>query len=360
MSNNEKWPKRYRAEHIEPGIISYEDVDQGKVFVSNEALNRMNDSYIGRPVVNFLHEDLTPEQAFKLNDNDLESQADGVVYDVGKMDNGWYYCDMMIWDEETQKNIEDRDFSISCAYTVDEVGPSGQYHGIDYDEEVTEGTYTHMAVVDNPRYERAKIYELPTTYQNATADQIAKVLYNSKEESNKMAIFKFLSNSKKKNQNQEPPPDPKKDDDEVVNMGADSYIEVENGEQVPVSELVAAYKSMKDNAGGDDDTMMNMEDMVDVDGEQVSVKDLYDAYNSANQNKNAEPPQDVVAEPMVKENQKPVAKATPENPEKKNKNFKLIKNAAGSDFGGVEPALNTKQERLKRGKERYTLKKGGE
>lgn len=341
MDKNEKWPKRYRAEFIEPGIISYEDIDQGKVFVSRDALNRMLESYIGKPVVNFLHQDLTPEQAYKLSDDDLESMADGVVYNVGKTDSGWYFCDMIIWDEETQKNIDNRDFSVSCAYTVDKVGPAGQYHGIEYEEEVADGTYTHMAIVDNPRYEEATITELPNSYQNSTADSLSKVLLNSKE-SNMGKIFKFFN---KKKENEE-----KEEKDEVINMAKDAFIETENGEQVPISELIAAYKSKKENAG----QHMNMEDEVDIDGEKVSVKKLYESYAAMKEEKeNSEDPQDTVAEKSVDE--------TLQNskPEKKNESFKIIKNAA-SETGEVKMMINTRTERLKKGKAKYgNIKKEG-
>ena len=354
MENDQKWPKRYRLEFIEPGIISYEDIDQGKVFVSNEALDRMSKSYIGKPVVNFLHEDLTPEQAFK-NGDDLESRADGVVYDVGKTDNGWHYCDAIIWDDETQQNISEKGFLESCAYTVDEVGPSGQYHGIDYDEEVVNGTYTHMAIVNNPRYERSKIYELPSSYENAIADQITRVFENSKKENDYMSnIFKLIFNSKKKENQTPPEKDPKEPEEKGINRAEDSVVEMENGEQVPLAELVAAYLDGEDSETGSG-TVMNMDDMVDVDGEQVPVKDLYAAYQASQSNQNAELPQDTVAEPMVKENS--IVPKTPVVEEKPNKHFTVIKNAAITGQG-VDPELNTRTERLKRGRDKYTL--GGE
>lgn len=353
MDKTEKWPKRYRAEFITPGIMSYEDVDQGKVLVLDSALDKMLDSFIGKPVVNFLHQDLTPEEAYKINDSDLESMADGVVFDVGKMENGWSYADFMAWDEETQNNIDKKGFSISCAYMPTKVGPTGKYHGIDYDEEVLDGYYTHMAIVDNPRYERSKVYELPNSYNNSFADSLARVILNSKKESEKMKIFKFL-NKKKDNTDDKPKDDKPKD--EVVNMGEDSYVEdMENGEKIPMSELVAAYKAKKENECKD--TKMNMEDMVDVDGEKVSMKDLYDNYKSTKEVDNAEPPTDTTAEESVDESlQNSTQQKTkkPVKPVMKNKEFQKLENAVDSQDPRKNMKINTKSERLKRGHNRYS------
>jgi hypothetical protein len=169
-------PKRYRTEFIEPGVVSYEDSGQGKVFVSREALDRMKATFIGKPVVNVLHKDLTFEEAFKLSDEERESMADGIVFNCGWLPNGWQFADMIVWDLETQKNIDDRQFSTSCAYLPTEVNTGGKWHNIEYDEEVKNGVYTHMAIVKNPRYEKAKIYELPKEFQNSISDELIEIL----------------------------------------------------------------------------------------------------------------------------------------------------------------------------------------
>lgn len=358
---NSNWPKRYRSEFIEPGICSYADIGAGIIFIGTDTLDKMNPTFIGKPVVNEIHQDMTASEAFKLSNEDLESMADGVVYEAGKLSNGWYYCDMIIWDEETQKNI-DNGYSVSCAYIVDEVGPGGKYHEIPYDEEVLNGTYTHNCITNSPRYEGAKVYELSSDYQNKRADEICNIYKNCKGEDMKIFksnIFKHLLNSsdttdskcgggKKKNQTDDTPPD-KKPDDEMQNMEG-AMIEVD-GEKIPLEDAVNAYKSaMSNQDGGDQGQTLNPEDTVEIDGNPVKVGDLIAAYKANRQN--AEPPQDVVAEPVI-EDQKTMSNQKPK--EKKNF-FKIVKNAA-KETEEVKVYVNTIDERLKRGKSKYGSKK---
>lgn len=353
---NGRWPKRYRAEFIEPGICSYEDLGMGIIYVGSEALDKMNASFIGKPVVNELHQDLTPEQAFKLSDKDLESMADGVVYEVGKLENGWYYCDMIIWDEETQNNIDMKDYTVSCAYIVDKVGSEGKHHEIHYDEEVLNGTYTHQCIVSNPRYEKATIYELPSTYQNNRADDVIKLYKNSKGEKDMSKIFRYLFNSKdvKKLKNQPEEDDknkktekpPEEDDKEMKNMEG-AMIEVD-GQQIPLEEAVQAYQAMKSNGEGEQPRQLTAEDQVDVDGELVNVSDLIAACQGRKQN--AEPPQDEAAETVVEE-QDTVQNS--KGAKKKGKDFfKIVRNAAKKEIE-ERVYVNTTADRFKKGNERY-------
>lgn len=350
------WPKRYRCEYIEPGIISYEDVGAGVLYVGSEALDKMQESFIGKPVVNEEHLDLTANEAFKLSDKDRETLADGIVYSVGKLSNGWYYNDMLIWDKETQRNIDEKNYSVSCAYVVDQVGPEGSCHGVRYDEEVLNGTYTHNAIVKNPRYEGSKIYELKTKENESS---IMEVYKNCKGEN---MFFKHLMNSvqnKKSVQNTKNSVDPEKkdtppekekensDENSMMNMEG-AMIEVE-GESIPLEEAVNAYRSMKENQDQEDQIQkLNMEDEVDVDGTPVKCSELVAAYKGMKQN--AETPQDVQAEEVVEEQQ------AVQNSKKKN-HFKIVKNAA-KQTQEEKVYVNTRDDRIQRGKKRYgSLKK---
>jgi hypothetical protein len=132
-------------------------------------------------------------------------------------------------------------------------------------------------------------------------------------------------------------------------------VEMENGEKVPVSEMVAAYKARK-NMDPDGEKMLNMDDEVDVDGEMVKVSDLVGCYQNR---ENAEPPTDTPAEEVVDESKQMQNAAPVKKPVKpiKNDNFKKVENAAAIGAEPVKPQINTKSERLARGKERYS--KGG-
>ena len=312
-------PKRYRTNFIEPGLVDYNAEGFGTVLVEKDALDRMLPSFVGKPV--FLeHQDVDPEEAF--SNSGTDSDASGVVSDVGYDEKtGWYYADMMIWDAETQKKL-DNGWTVSCAYDVGEAdGKGGTYHNIRYNQSVLDGEYTHMAIVNNPRYEKA------TVLQNAKG-------------ASKMKIFKFLKN-------EAPAETEKKKEDEAEVMNADdAMVDLGDGNQIPLSELVAAYKETK----AEESEMMNAEDKVDVDGEEVSVGDLINAYKTKNAPvENAEPPQDVVAEPVVDEKKQKV----------QNSNFKKVENAVKMDAEPAKPNVNMRSERLERGTSRYSSKKEG-
>lgn len=70
---------------------------------------------------------------------------------------GWYYVEGIIWDDKAQELIN-KGWSVSCSYDYlafnDEGGDENNIH---YDKEFTQLNFTHLAIVDNPRYERANI-----------------------------------------------------------------------------------------------------------------------------------------------------------------------------------------------------------
>ena len=105
---------------------------------------------VGVPVI-INHKDITADNA-----DDLRV---GVVSNVWFDEHdGWYWCDGVIWDETAQNLITDKGWSVSCSYDVklaDDTG--GTENNIPYDIEFLDGVFTHLAIVNNPRYERANI-----------------------------------------------------------------------------------------------------------------------------------------------------------------------------------------------------------
>lgn len=328
-------PKRYRAFYIEPGLADYSAEGIGIVLVQKPVLDRMMSTFVGMPVVNFEHTDKRPEDLFNMSDEEIGEIADGVISESGyDEESGWYWCDMLIWDKETQKNL-DNGYSVSCAYDVTKSDSSGGlYHNVEYDEEVTEGNYIHMAVVPNPRYEKAW------------------VIKNSKTKGEGLKI-KFLQ-KKKPLRNQEPVKKP--DEEEVVVENAeDGMVDLGDGNEMSLSELVEMYKQKKAGEQLDNAAKYGLDDEVEVDGEKMTIRDLLNVCQDDSL-ENAELPQDETAEDVVDETlQNSVEK------EKGKKNFKKLKNAVTDNDPGFKRVLNTQSERLDRGKSRYgtPVKQGG-
>lgn len=332
-------PKRYRALHITPGVVDYTDGDQREtVLIKKPALDLMNRSFLGKPVFNFTHKVVDIKNAFDFTSEEIEEHAVGVISDVGyDVESGYYFADMMIWDEETQSNISNG-YGVSNAY-IPEVETGGVYNNVPYDEEVISGEYDHMAVVEDPRYGDVRIFE-----NSKGAKPMKFKLFGKKEKEKDV----------KKNMADPPPDDKKKDDEMSLNM--ESILVDEKGNEMQISELVEAYKSA--NKGGDKPTM-NMEDTIEIDGKEVSMKELYDNYNAM---KNAEPPTDkpldAVVDKDLKKNSagdddKKKNSADGDEKKKANDNFLELKVNANKSAEPDKIKINTQKTRLQRGRSRY-------
>ena len=132
-----------------PGVAGYPG-QFGNVLIKKESFDKFINTMVGVPVI-INHKDITAKNA---NDERV-----GVVSNVWFDDkDGWYWCDGVIWDEAAQNLITDKGWSVSCSYDVklaDDAG--GTENNIPYDIEFLDGVFTHLAIVDNPRYERANI-----------------------------------------------------------------------------------------------------------------------------------------------------------------------------------------------------------
>lgn len=330
--------KRYRAYYIEPGLADYSAEGIGLVLVQKPALDRMNSTFVGMPVVNFEHTDLEPDELFDLEQSAVEEFADGVIAATGYDDSsGWYWADMMVWDEDTQANIENNGYSVSCAYDVINSAGGGSYHNVHYQEEVIDGVYKHMAVVPNPRYEDAW------------------VIRNSKSQGDAMPFGK-----KNKRKNGMPDPDEMSNEDMMEEEG---YIMKEDGSKMPLSELVSAYRDMKASETAENGRMYNVDDMVNVDGEEVSIREMMEKTTMENPGRhmneddsdeevmdNAVDPVDDDMEDVIDETRQNSA-ATKKHSGKEN--MRRVRNAAKKSAEMARPDIDTQSTRLERGKQRY-------
>lgn len=131
------------------GLVSYEDTGDGVFLLRKETLDKMMSTIEGRPVV-IGHQPITLKN--------LEDKA------VGYVTKGWFNtetgqfdCEILIKDSDVYDDIKNGNNKVSSAYQVTDLGDGGKYLGQDYEAEILDGTFTHLAIVDNPRYPDAKI-----------------------------------------------------------------------------------------------------------------------------------------------------------------------------------------------------------
>lgn len=139
--------RKFVSKFIQPGLVKIEG--HGIVLLRKETLDESLPTIVGSPVI-IQHKDVTEENA-----NELRC---GVIANAYfNQPDGWYYVDGIIWDEKAQELIN-KGWSVSCSYDFlafnDEGGEENNIH---YDKEFTQLNFTHLAIVDNPRYERANI-----------------------------------------------------------------------------------------------------------------------------------------------------------------------------------------------------------
>ena len=338
-------PKSYKIRFIEPGLISYEDQEAGTVLVEKSALDRMAPSFKGCPVI-FVpehHNDADKDTAFDFDDVGANPPSGIVSGSPYWGDDGWQWVDVLIWDEAAQEAIA-KGFNASCAYIVDEEGEGGERNGLAYNAEITNGHYIHMAIVPRPRYNEAMILA-----NSKGGHSVAINIFRKKENAAPVAA----------------PIPPKKPEaapvaPAMVKNEADpgTVVMLPSGGQATLAELIAAYKA---TPGAQEP--LDMDDMVDVDGQQVQVSELVAAFESGKGAgaetpaapevaENAEAPTDAPAEPVVdtakqgsvRTNSAPVRRVN-----------QALRNAAakpGESAGEDHP--ETRTERLDRGASRYS------
>jgi hypothetical protein len=327
---------------IEPGLVHYDDM--GTVLVKKETLDRMNHSFVGRPVFNEAHREVSS--------NDFSSgNADGVVSRVWyEPADGWFWADVMVWDPATKDNCRNG-YSLSCAYDVLKWSDTGGVHNnIPYAREVLEGEYTHLAIVANPRYEGARI------------------IYNTQGGRMKLAFWR---------KDKEKP--------EVKNSAefeSEKATVAIGDKDVPMDTLVSLYNA-SEKAKALENEKFSEEDEIEIGGKKVSVKNLKDCYlknaadeekkkkeemeNSDDEKKKKDEEMKNAEEKEKKDKEEAMKNADEEEKKKKDeemknstKAFEELKNAAAKRNGTFEapeaPKISTPEERVLEGNKRYGSK----
>lgn len=148
--------RKFTSRFIESGIAHYKNL--GDVLITKETLDKFIDTMVGCPVI-INHKDIT--------DKNADSERVGVVSNVWYNENdGWYYCDGIIWDKDAISLIKNNGWNVSCSYDFKSDFESKTHNGKKIDMEFVDGTFLHLALVETPRYERANIVVNSKDVQN--------------------------------------------------------------------------------------------------------------------------------------------------------------------------------------------------
>jgi len=327
------WPKEYDCRFIEPGLINYDDMGAGTALVRKEALDNMAQSFKGCPVLFKLHDDVSPET--------FKEQACGLVNEVYyNANNGWYHAKFFIWDDATKAGILSGKYSVSCAYIPTDTNTDGGiYNNINYDMEVKNGEYTHLAIVENPRYNGAKIFINSKTGGNVMKEKVSKALSELKNAINEM----FGK-------------DPQK---AAAGKEADVVQRLDS--------LISLLNDIKNEDAGETDEekkkRLELEGKEKKNAEDEKKKEDDEKKKAEDEKKNADAD---AADKLKKEKENEDAEEKKKDEEKKNalladkekadadqKHFDEMKNKAASRPGQVTSPMVTKEERRAAGKKKY-------
>ena len=304
-SNEKDWPKDYICNFLEAGVVSYEDVGAGVALLKKETIDRMLSSIVGKPVL-IDHKDVTP--------TDFKKEAVGYVTEAYfNPGTGWFDCKFILTDDKAKKVVE-QGYSVSCSFDVLSTAQGGEWHAVKYDEEITGGTFTHLALVTTPRYEECRIFanSKAATILNEKAKcshcgkevpegkgiqdgnktyccESCKVKHegrNEKDVNNKGEV-KMFGLGKKKDSKAGPDVDPK-DPTKQKWAAKESFVTIGN-EKVSVETLLNSVETA-DNAS--EGTEVSVEDTIMYNDKEYKVSDLVKLYQDKKEKKNEDKEED--------------------------------------------------------------------
>ena len=238
--------KRFYGLHFSEGIATFSNIE-GNGFVSLDEAIKMNETMSGVPI-------------FVTHDED--SDVIGIVVkSFYNKNDGKIWCEFILFDNEAIKLVE-AGWTLSNAYDFTVKEKEGHYHGIDYDFEVIDGIYRHLAIVEDPRYSESKILT-PEEFDSYNKELERQTAINSKEEVKKMSFLKSVKARMTKNE--------KDQAEKAQSKNALMQTKVtlpKTGREVTINELIEEVDA-RDFEGYE----ASLKDYVHIDGVKITFED---------------------------------------------------------------------------------------
>ena len=269
--------------HFSDGIASS---DGGDVcFVSTKTCKEMDKTFGGKPV-------FVGHPTENVSQNMFDT-ADGYVTDsfFNQFD-GKHWAKFILTKKEAIDKVSSGDWGLSNAYFVSARGAGGIHQGIEYNYEVTEGVYEHLAIVPlhESRYNSKILTEEEFNKENKNQNNIG--------EKKKMPLsFKIFNNKKQEVTNVDDmtvklPRSDKEvdisklvndaDEQELKNLAGKQLIKVNNTE-MSVKEAANKYKNMIEEKEKNDDEEKkkeNMDEKIKINDTEMSLKEAANKYKN--------------------------------------------------------------------------------
>jgi Tfp pilus assembly protein PilN len=324
IKNAKQLPVIYYGLHMVPGPAEYREPGQEpyRILIDEPACKQMDPTFPGKPVY-VRHVDGVDLAA-------LQAEADGYVTESFYLpEDGKHWAKFIAVSDQAHDAIR-QGWKLSNCYKPIELGGPGQYHGIDYQKEITKGEYEHLAIVNNPRYDESIILT-PDQFKEYVEKKRGELkrLANSKDKQEKEPMFNLFTKKRVENS---------ADFEQMSVTLPKSHRELTLTQLVNEADEYALKMDLPKMANGDD--------MVDVDGKKMKVNDLIDCYKknaladlqkAAEEKKNAE---DKAAEEKKNADEKAAE-------EKKNADAKAAEEKANAEMSEEDKAKKNAEDAFK-------------
>ena len=263
LENASQVPKIFYGLHMAEGVAEYREDGEApfRICIFENAIKKMDSTFPGKPVfVLHAEDDLKDILA------DIQTRADGyVIESFFNQADGKHWAKFIVVSDKGHKAIQNG-WKLSNAYIPKTIPKIGQWHGVDYQKEVVDGEYDHLAIVPNPRYEESVIMT-PDEFKAYNANKIEelKKIANSKETqkgdiSMKLNFFKKAKVEKLEN---------------GAEISELSVTLPQSKKEVTIAEAITLADKLENMAG-----YANMEHMVKIGEEEMSVNELMSKYST--------------------------------------------------------------------------------
>ena len=186
VENARQMPQVYYGLHMSPGVAEYRDPgkDPYRIMINEKVIRDMDATFTGKPVY--------VGHVAEVDIDKLQIEADGYVTDsfYNKVD-GKHWVKFIVVSDKGHQAIRNG-WKLSNAYVLKSSTTGGQWHGVDFQKEVTSAEYEHLAIVPDPRYAES-IVLTPQQFKQYNENhqlELEKVANSKTVESSKM--FKFF------------------------------------------------------------------------------------------------------------------------------------------------------------------------
>lgn len=197
IANSKNLPKVYYGLHMSEGVAEYRPPgkDMLRVLVGEDAIRKMNPTFAGRPLF------VGHKPDADVTNPDIIKTADGIVVDsfFNKAD-GKHWAKFMVWTPAAEEAVS-KGLVLSNCYVGNSFGAGGRSKGVDYDKEILNGEFHHMALVGDPRYEDSQVLtpEEFKKYNIEKESELLKLANSKSPKGEKKPMFNLFKREKVEN-----------------------------------------------------------------------------------------------------------------------------------------------------------------